>query len=303
MMMILYFQSSAHMEAAYGFSITITMMMTTLLLSYFLYYRLKWHKMLVWSVFLMFIAIEFSFFIANVVKIKERWMFLFFELFIFMVMYIWFKARKVNNSLIRFEDLGKHTALISALSLDENIPKFATHLIYLSKANSRNEIEEKIVKSIFAKKPKRADVYWFVHINRTEQPYTLSYEVNELVDDKVIKVNINIGFRVQPKTELYFKQIVKELVFNKELNLHTRPDGSTRYNAEPDFKFVLFNKFLSVENELSVGRGLLIDSYFFLRRLGQSDEKAFGLDRSDVVTEQVPLIYAPAGIETLTRKL
>src|ERR1019366_1180339 len=107
---------------------------------------------------------------------------------------------------------------------------------YLSKANSRVQIEEKIIKSIFSKKPKRADVYWFLHIQRTEQPYTMSYDVSELTDDKVIKININLSFRIQPKAELYFKQIVKGLVANKELNLHIRPDGSTKYNPEPDFK-------------------------------------------------------------------
>ncbi len=300
-MMILYFKSSTHMEAAYGFSITVTMLMTSVLLAYFMYYRLKWNKFLVIIVFLFFISIEGSFFIANVAKIKERWMFLFFELFIFLVMYIWYKARKVNNELINFVDLGKHTALIKDLSEDVNIPKFATHLIYLTKANNRTEIEEKVINSIFAKKPKRADVYWFLHLNRTESPYSLSYHVSELIDDKVIKVNLNVGFRVQVRTELFFKQIVQDLVKNRELQLHIRPDGSTRYNAEPDFKFVVFQKFLSVENELSIRSGLLLESYFFLKRMAQKDEAAFGLDKSDVVTEQVPLIVTPVNRIALDR--
>lgn len=292
-MMILYFQSSTHMEAAYGFSITVTMMMTTILLSYFLIYKLKWNVILVAFILLVFATVELSFFITNVAKIKERWMFLFFELFIFMVMYCWYYARKINNRFTKFIDLGKHTSLIKALSEDDNIPKFSTHLIYLTKANNRTEVEEKIIKSVFSRKPKRADVYWFVHIHRTEQPYTLSYDVSELVDDKVIKVNINVGFRVQPRTELYFKKIVQDLVANKELNLHTRPDGSTPYNPNPDFKFVVIEKFLSVENEFALREGLLLNSYFFLKRLGQSDERAFGLDKSDVVVEQTPLIYQP----------
>ncbi len=211
-----------------------------------------------------------------------------------MTMYTWYYARKINNRLVKFTDLGRYTPQLIELSGDDSIPKFSTHLIYLSKANSRNQVEEKIIRSILSKKPKRADVYWFVHIDRTEEPYTMSYDVSELVDDKVIKVTIHLGFRIQPKTELYFKKIVMELVANKELNLHIRPDGSTKYNAEPDFKFVVIEKFLSVENEFSLSEGLMLQAYFRLKDLGQSDEKAFGLDKSDVVVEHTPLVYQPA---------
>jgi KUP system potassium uptake protein len=300
-LMIIYFQSSSHMEAAYGFSITVAMMMTTYLLSFFLIYKLKWNRLYVYALMALFAAIEISFFIANVAKIKERWMFLFFELFIFMTMYIWFYARKINNRFTKFVDLGKYVNQINELSEDSEIPKFSTHLVYMTKANHRHDIEEKIVKSIFAKKPKRADVYWFLHIDRTEEPYTLSYSVNELVNDKVIKINMKIGFRIQPKTEYYFKKIVQELVKNKELNLHIRPDGSTKYNAEPDFKFVVIEKYLSVENEFTLRDGLLLNSYFWLKRMSQRDEKAFGLDKSDVELEYIPLVYQPMGELVLKR--
>ena len=292
-LMVLYFKNSSAMEAAYGFSITIAMMMTTVLLNYYLKFRLKWKQLYVTLIIGLFAIIETSFFIANVAKIKERWMFLFFELFIFMTMYVWYYARKINNRLVKFVDLGKYTPQLIELSIDDSIPKFSTHLIYLTKANSRTQMEEKIMKSIFSKKPKRADVYWFVHINRTEDPFTMSYDVSELADDKVMKVNINIGFRIQPKTEMYFKKIVQELVANKELNLHIRPDGSSRYNAEPDFKFVVIEKFLSIENEFSLKDGLLLQAYFKLKNLGLRDEKAFGLEKSDVVVEEVPLIFNP----------
>lgn len=301
-LMILYFKNSAHMEAAYGFSITVAMMMTTLLLTYFLLYRKKWKTGWVALIVTLFAIIELAFFITNVAKIKERWMFLFFELFIFAVMYVWYYARKVNNRFTRFIDLGKYTPTITELSEDDSIPKYATHLIYLTKSNTREQIEEKIPLSILSRKPKRADVYWFLHIHRTDEPYTLNYNVTELVDDKIIKVNLNIGFRMQPKAEHYFKQIVKDLVAAKELNLHTRPDGSTKYNAEPDFKFIIIEKFISVENEFSLKEGLLLESYFKLKKLGQRDEKAFGLDRSDVQVEWIPLVYHSSTTEKLTRQ-
>jgi len=302
-LMMVYFKESTHMEAAYGFSITITMMMTSVLLGYFLYFRLKWNKVYVVLFLTVFGAIEIAFFIANVAKIKERWMFLFFELFIFIVMYVWYFARKINNRYTKFIELGKYSEQLTELSQDFSIPKFATHLVYLTKADRRHEIEEKIIQSIFSKKPNRGDVYWFLHINRTEDPFTLSYNVSELVDDKVIKVNINIGFRIQPRTELYFKKIVQDLVANKELNLHIRPDGSTKYNNEPDFRFVVFKKFLSVENEFTIRDGLLLKGYFMLKLLGLSDERAFGLDKSDVEVEQIPLVYQPITNIQLEREL
>jgi KUP system potassium uptake protein len=301
LLMILYFRNSEHMQAAYGFSITVAMMMTSYLLGFYMYYNLKWNKFAVLLILTVFGIVELSFFIANSAKIKERWMFLFFELFIFLTMYVWYYARKINNRFVKFVDLSKHAPMLTEISQDDSIPKFSTHLIYLTKANSRNQVEDKIIKSIFSKKPKRADVYWFLHIHRTEAPYTMSYDVKELVDDKVIKINIHLGFRIQSKAEMYFKQIVKELVANKELNLHIRPDGSTKYNPEPDFKFVVIEKFLSVENEFTLRDGLLLNSYFFLKSISLSDEKAFGLDKSDVVVEQIPLVYQQSHEHELER--
>jgi KUP system potassium uptake protein len=301
-LMILYFKNSSNMEAAYGFSITIAMLMTTVLLNYYLIYIRKMNRILTALIITVFVVIEIAFFIANIVKIKERWMFLFFELFIFLTMYAWFFARKINNKFLKFTNLVEHTQQLQELSNDISIPKYATHLIYLSKADRNYEVEEKIMKSIFSKKPKRADVYWFFHINRTNEPFTLNYEVIELLDDKVIKIILNIGFRIQPKVELYFKKIVQNLVKNKELNLHIRPDGSTKYNAEPDFKFIILEKFLSVENEFTVKDSLLLNTYYMLKNWSLSDTRAFGLDKSDVEIEEVPFVYQPIIKLELERK-
>lgn len=298
---VLYFKSSEHMEGAYGFFITLTMLMTTLLLSVYLLNVKKWNKWKVVGIITLFAVIEIAFFVANIIKLKESFAVLFVALSIFSVMYVWYNARKINNKLMKFVELDTYSQLLQELSEDDSIPKFSTHLVYLTKSNQTHEIEERIIASILAQKPKRADVYWFLHINRTNEPYTMEYDVVELVNDKIIKVNLNIGFRIQPKSELFFKKIVQDLVKNQELNLHIRPDGSTKYNPEPDLKFVVIERFLSIENEFVLKDGVLLNGYFFLKNLGQSDEEAFGLDKSDVVVEYTPLVYAPAAEIALKR--
>ncbi len=300
---VAYFKTSDNMEAAYGLAITLAMLATTLLLRYYLRYIIKANKILVILFMVVFCSIEFSFLLANIIKFKDGgYITLLVGGIFFLVMYITFFGRKINNRYTKFVDLGKYATKISELSNDKTIPKFATHIIYLSKADKREHIELRIMESIFAKKPKRADVYWFFHINRTGTPYTLDYEVNELVEDKVIKITLNIGFRVQPKTELYFKKIISELIENKELNLHLRHNGSTKYNTALDFKFILLQKYLSVENEFAFKSGLILKAYFTLKSLAQKEEQAFGLDKSDVLVEQVPLVYKPLQVVGLLRK-
>lgn len=302
-MVILYFQTSSRMEAAYGLAITITMMMTTYLLSFFLIYKLKWNKILVFILLITFGIIEISFFIANIVKFQEGgYITVIVGGIFFGIMYMTYFGKKINHRYTKYTDLGKYSNLITELSHDETIPKFATHLIYMTKSLRKDQIEERVIASIFAQKPKRADVYWFMHIHRTDKPYTLNYEVIELVDDKIIKIILNIGFRIQPRTELYFKNIINELIENKELNLHLRYNGSTKYNPNFDFKFILLEKFLSVENEFALREGLILKSYFFLKRFAQRDQKAFGIDKSDVLIEQIPVLYQPYQDMKLIRK-
>ncbi len=300
--MVLFFKNSSQMEGAYGLAITITMLITTYLLTFFLIYKLKWNKIIVFTLMLLFATIEFTFFLANVHKFPEGgYITILISVFYIFIMYSVYYGRKTTNQFTKFVDLGRYANQLKELSEDKEIPKYSTHLIYLTKANLRHNIEEKVIKSIFTKKPKRADVYWFLHVHRTEEPYTLTYDVSELIDDKVIKVNINVGFRIQPRSELYFKKIVQDLIANKELNLHTRPDGSTKYNSEPDFKFVVIERFLSAENEFTLKENILLNAYFGMKHFGQSDEAAFGLDKSDVVVEFVPLIYHPANKVNLQR--
>jgi len=301
MLVVLYFRTSESMTAAYGFSITIAMLMTTILIYYFLRYVKRLPLPIVTLILVVFVAVEGSFFVANAVKILKRLMFLVFEVGLIFTMYIWYKARKINNRFLNFIDLKEHIPLLAELSNDNSIPKFATHLIYLTKANRATQIEQKVLYSIFSHNPKRADVYWFVHIERTDDPYTMEYSVEELKNDKVIRVEFKLGFRIQPRINMMFRKVVEEMVANKELDITSRYPSLGKYNVGADFRFVVLEKFLSYDNEFSVKDGFILNSYFTIKHMSISDHKAFGLDTSDTIVEKLPFVVAPVSSMALKR--
>jgi KUP system potassium uptake protein len=297
----LYFQKSETMTAAYGFSITIAMLMTTILMFYFMRYVKHYPMWIVVLIMVIFLSVETSFFVANAVKILKRLMFLVFEVGLIFTMYIWYSARKINNRFLHFVDLREHIPQLIELSRDQSISKFATHTIYLTKANHSTQIEQKIIYSIFSHKPKRADVYWFVHIERVDDPYTCEYSVEELENDKVIRVEFRLGFRIQPRIYTMFRQVVKELVENKELDIVKRYPSLSKYNLAEDFRFVVLEKFLSYDNEFSFRDGFILNSYFAIKKFALSDDKAFGLDTSETTVEMIPFIVAPVSTSNLIR--
>jgi KUP system potassium uptake protein len=290
------------MEAAYGFAISVAMLMTTWLMMYYLIYIRKMKLWLVSIILTVFLTVETSFFVANVVKLQNAWPFLFLVVAIIFVMYIWFRARKITNRFIEFISLDDYTQKLIGLSNDQSIPKYASHLIYLTKANFRHEIEQRIMYSIFSRNPKRADIYWFVHIDRTDEPYTMEYTVEELVNDKVIRVDFKLGFRIQPRVNVFFRKVVEELVATKELDITSRYESLGRYKLQADFKFVIIETFLSVENEFALKEGLVLNTYFSIKQLAQPDTRAFGLDTSDVVIEKIPIVISPATNIQLKRR-
>ncbi|HXS35396.1 MAG TPA: KUP/HAK/KT family potassium transporter [Flavipsychrobacter sp.] len=293
-LVVLYFRTSEAMTAAYGFSITIAMLMTTILMYYFLRYIKHYPVWIVALILVVFVTVETSFFVANAIKIVKRLMFLVFEIGLISTMYVWYNARKINNRFLNFINLKDYIPLLEDLSKDTSISKYATHLIYLTKANNPRHIEEKIIYSIFSRKPKRADIYWFIHIERTDEPYTMEYNVEELKNDKVIRVEFRLGFRVQPRLNLMFRKVVEEMVANKELDITSRYPSLNKHNLAADFIFVLLEKFLSTDNEFKGRDGFILNAYFFLKNLSLSDDKAFGLDTSETRLEKVPFVVMPA---------
>lgn len=291
--MMFYFRESGHMEAAYGFSIVIAMLMTTMLMSVYMLRVKKWKLSIVSVILLIFITVEVAFFIANVAKIKQRWMFLFFEFGLIFVMVVWFRARKITNRYLQFVRLADYVPRLLDLSVDINFPKYATHLVYLTKADFDGEIERRIMHSILHRKPKRAEVYWFVHIDRADDPYRMEYCTKELVPGKIIRVDFKLGFRIQPRINVLFKKVMQEMYVHKELYVENKYESLEQKTFHADITYVIIETFLSVENEFSIKEGFIMDSYFTIKNFSQSDQKAFGLDNATTVIESVPLVISP----------
>jgi len=297
----LYFQTSEAMTAAYGFSITVAMLMTTVLMYYFMRYVKHWPVWLVTIILCLFLTVEFSFFVANAVKLLKRLFFLVFEFGLIFTMYIWFKARKINNRFLHFIDLKDQIPLLNALSADHSVSKYSTHLIYLTKANNAKQIEEKIMYSIMSRKPKRADTYWFIHIETTNEPYTMEYSVDQVEPGKIIRVEFRLGFRIQPRVNVLYRKVIEDMVARNEIDITSNYDSLNKFKITADFRFVIMEKFLSYNNMFSVKEGFILNSYFAIKKLAQSEAKAFGLDTSETYVEKIPLVVKPVGNIVLKR--
>ena len=288
--MLFFFRKSEHMEAAYGFSIIITMIMTTILMNFYLLNVKRWSQALVAGIILVFSIVEISFFIANVVKVKESYITFVFSLSMIFVMMIWHRARKIANRYLDFVKMKDYLDPLVELSADKDMPKYATHLVYLTKANNHREIEHRIIDSILNRKPKRADIYWFIHIDRTDSPYGMEYSIRELVDDKVMRVDFKLGFRIQPRVNVLFKKVMQELNECQELGIYSKYESLKSKDFHTDITYVIIESFFSIENELSLREDFIMDAYFNIKQLAQSDQKAFGLDNDMTIVEHVPLI-------------
>jgi KUP system potassium uptake protein len=298
---VLYFKESSAMEAAYGLAITLTMLMTTILMSYYLYAK----KYQMWGVIVfmvVYISIEGAFLIANLVKFTHGgWVSLLIGAMIAGLMFVWYRAFYIKLRLTEYVKLNNYVDFLKELSHDTSVPKYATHLIFMSNASRMSEIESKIIYSIFEKRPKRADVYWFVHVDTTDDPYTMEYKVNVIESDDVIRVNLRLGFRIEQKINLYFRKVIEEMVKNKEVDVTSRYESLNKQNVIGDFRFVVLEKFLSFENELPLFEQAIMKTYFFIKGFTTSEDKWFGLDSSAVKVEKVPLIIRPADNVKLKR--
>ncbi len=299
---VLFFRESSNMEAAYGLAITLTMLMTTILLTVWLWRIKRVATPLIALFVLVYGLIEGSFLIANLIKFPHGgWVSLAIGATLMGVMYVWLKSYYIKRRLTDFVKMEPYIEPLKQLSDDDSISKYATHLVFLTSAERASEIEQKIIYSIFQKRPKRADIYWFIHVDTTDEPYTMEYKVTELAPDDVFRINFRLGFRVQQRINLFFRKVVEDLVRNKEVDITSRYASLSQRHVVGDFRFVVLEKYLSIENDFPTLEKLVMQAYFYLKQFISGEAQYFGLDTSSVKVEKVPLVIAPVREVALTR--
>ncbi len=298
---VIHFEESSNMEHAYGLAIILCMIMTTILLNFYLIMkRVKWYFLV--PLIGIYILIELCFFVANITKFADGgYVTLIIAIALISIMTTWYMAKQISKSYTKIVKIGDYKKVLAELSVDLSIPKYATHLVYMTNAGRIDEIEEKVMYSILQKRPKRADIYWFVHVNILSEPYKTEYKVTEIVKDDVFRIDFNLGFREPTKINLMFKEVLRDMVKKGEVDVTSRYESLSKNNIIGDFKFVLSEKFLSNDSDMRWDEKVVMNTYFLIKKLSLSEEKAFGLDSSSVKIEKFPMVLHPPEKITLTR--
>lgn len=290
---VFYFQTSEHMEAAYGLAITVTMLMTTILL--FEYLGLKNTPFALRSIFLaIFAFIEAMFFISSMTKfLHGGYVTVLIAGLIGLVMYIWYFGNKIRdqreaqNAYVR---LDNYTEMLTNLSHDEEYPTYATNLVYMAKVKYNKFIKRDILYSILDKRPKRAKAYWFVTVNVTDEPYTAEYAINTYGTKNVINIQLYLGFKKQTSVNVYLRQIVHDLIEDGTIEAQPQEYTTTPGRNVGDFSFVIVSDVISPLTKLSTYERWMVELRVWLQNLSSNPASWFGLSYADTVVERIPLI-------------
>jgi probable potassium transport system protein kup 1 len=290
---VLYFQTSAHMEAAYGLSITISMLMTTILLYEWLVMK-KVNTVWNWIFLIFFGVLDIMFMISSLTKFTHGgYVSLFIAGAIGFVMYVWYYGNKVRdkrearNAYVR---LDEYTDMLTNLSHDENYPTYATNLVYMANVKYNKFIKREILYSILDKRPKRAKAYWFVTVNVTNEPFTAEYAVNTYGTKNVINIQLYLGFKKQTSVNVYIRQIVHDLIADGTIEPQPQEYTTSPGRDVGDFSFVIVNDVISPQTQLVGYEKWLVEARVRLQNLSSNPASWFGLEYADTVIERVPLI-------------
>lgn len=298
---VLLFQTSAHMEAAYGLSITITMLTTTVMLAVYLKQRFTPHWLVI-AFLLVYLLIEGSFFLANLTKFAHGgWFTIMLALIAGSTMYIWYRAWNIRRKYLKLKKLSDYYDIIRDLKADETIPKYATNLVFIRQSDSDDMVEDKLIYSIINKQPKRADHYFLVHFSNDDAPDTLNYTCHELIEQTLYAINIRVGYRVNPLMTLYLRQIVEDLIAQHRFDIRSCYPSLRKHNIAGDFRFIVIHRIYYASTVVSASDNFMLHLFGFIRHIGIDDEQALGLDTSNVTVERVPFVINNKYKQRITR--
>jgi KUP system potassium uptake protein len=290
---VLYFKESDSMQAAYGLAITFNMLMTTTLLIYY-FSSAKKSKFRTIVLAIVFLTVEGAFLVSNLNKfVHGGWFSAAIALLFFLMMFILMRARELRDRHTEFVDLKHYVPLIQDLQADNTIPREATNLVYMAVADSKRYIDSNIIYSIFKKRPKKADVYWFVHVDTVDSPYTSKYSVDTIIPRKCFFVKIKLGFKADHRVNLLFNKILHDMAETEEIDLVSHYESLQKHNMPSDFKFIMLHSLASVDSEISSFDNFIIQGYRFIKRHSLSTEEMYGLELANVEVERVPIMVGP----------
>lgn len=301
-LVVFHFEKSDNMQGAYGLAITFNMLMTTVLLVfYFASSRKSIYRSI--AIALVFVIIEGAFLVSNLDKfVHGGWITFAIAIVFFLMMYILLRARILRDRHTEFVDLKHYVPMLQDLQVDQSIPKEATNLVYMSVADSKRYIDSNIIYSIFKKKPKRADCYWFVHVDTVDSPYTSKYSVDTIIPKRCFFVKIKLGFKADHRVNLLFNKIVQEMAENNEIDTVSHYDSLHKYAMPADFKFIILHSLASVDSEISSFDNLIIQGYRFIKKHSLATEEMYGLELANVEVERVPILVGPTAKVRIKRE-
>lgn len=293
LVVIIFNGTPARMEGAYGLAITFDMLMTTsLLIFYFSVSRKSTFRAIMLA--LLFFSIEGAFLVSNLSKFVHGGWFTFTIAFLFfLMMFILMRARRLRERHTEFVDLKHYVGMIQDLQADTTIPKEATNLVYLAMADSKRYIDSNIIYSIFKKRPKRADVYWFVHVDTVDNPFTSKYSVDTIIPKKCFFIRMKLGFKTDHRVNLLFSKIIHEMADAGEIDLTSPYNSLHKYSMMADFKFIIIHSWASSDSEISNFDRLIIQGYRLLKDVSLSTEELYGIEAANLEVEKVPIQVGP----------
>jgi KUP system potassium uptake protein len=301
-LVVLVFRESSAMEGAYGLAIAVNMLMTTALLVFY-FSTVKKSKYRSALIAIVFFSLEGMFLVSNLDKFQHGGWFTFLIAFIFFVlMFVLLKARKLRERHTEFVDLRHYETMLKDLQEDNSIPKECTNLVYLAVADSRRYIDSNIIYSIFKKRPKRADVYWFIHVETVDSPFTSKYSVNTIIPKRCFFINVKLGFKTPHRINSIFTKIVHEMADSGEIDLTSPYPSLHKYSMMSDFKFVIIHSWASADSEISSFERLIISGYRVIKSISLSTEELYGLEAANVEVEKVPIMVGPAAKVRIKRE-